>query len=825
MGKPIHRLFNDSTDDADTLITEQRIEAYVNKKWVLVNERTVNGLSWEVCFEYGKCKEGNTDHSTPKRCNAAACEWVVNKKETADILLADSDNLLRVLNCNDDPLKTNKCGKCDGHGVLTCNCPSEKQCSACEGNAYTLNVLDCEQCKGSGRFRTNEWNCQGSKKAFRVKPAVQPMAEMSHAEVISWAIRELEDRNAEQHLSAKIRILKKQAWDGNTMVSTSRTELATCGFEEPEAIQVIMAKTMNVNHALILATELAVPDDSVNTPLNGFKWLMDMDMKACKTCGKDGKVNGMLGWGAETECTVCVGRDPKREGAEFGQFWADCKAVRPEACNQERKCSLSPYSRLLTNPDLEKDYKNSKPPCSNPNCENGWINVKWWPDQDCPDCELSTKCKDCKGADCDSCGGSGRVDIPKWKLRTRKFLNNGLIVAALQDVAQSAVSNVENNEIVADLRIQYKEMKRRKSKYNRFVLEGRTEEANALSYEMGKSVIKNLGVAAISAVACPEGIRLNTIRDFVDSVGDGHWEKAVGGLGDMAFDVIAFNVGGREEWEALGRNIFAGGRCSRDPSECPKCSGEGSIKPKLEDGSVNRMVSWGDKCTDCDGKGTLSDFRACSHNRHETKEQCQAAQTYEKAPCEWINCGKAHKTEYGKCNVCDAKWDASWNGLARSSGDLLFAAACYQAGADKEQIKACMLALEELANDPSMENMKKVGEKGAKAAVGMAVSHQTNKWMGFMGDKFAKEIQELVGEYPAQKIQQYVMAKCREKMTGQFTKLPERYRAGPKRRRRMMALSSRKQARSSLLTEDSLSPQFAALVLAIEGEGFRFRCD
>jgi len=436
--KPIHRLYSANKDDdiVETLITEKRLEVYVNKKWVLVKERTTT----------------KSDHDEPS--------WKVrfedDKKDTATtcILLSESDNLIRVLNCNEDSSKVTKCGSCNGHGVRTCDCPTADKCSACDGNAYIMSPVDCDQCKGSGRFRTNEWNCQGSTKAFRVKPSAQPMSEMSHPEVISWAIRELEDHTANQHLSAKMRILKKETLNGNAMVSKSRAELKTCGFEDPEGIQVIIAKTMNVNHALTLATELGV-SDSEKMPLDGFKWLTDMDMKACSR-----------GWVRKCSgCTACVDREPKREGAEFGQFWADCKAVPQEAMNQERKCSKSPYSRLLTNPDLEQDYKKSKPPCSNSKCKNGWIDVKYWPDQDCPDCELNTKCKDCNGVDsdkCSSCDGSGLVDIPKWKLRARQFLNNGKVVATLKDVAQFAVSQVETNEVVADLRNQYKEMKRQK---------------------------------------------------------------------------------------------------------------------------------------------------------------------------------------------------------------------------------------------------------------------------------------------------------------------------------------------------------------------------
>merc|ERR1711964_832464 len=113
------------------------------------------------------------------------------------------------------------------------------------------------------------------------------------------------------------------------------------------------------------------------------------------------------------------------------------------------------------------------------------------------------------------------------------------------------------------------------------------------------------------------------------------------------------------------------------------------------------------------------------------------------------------------------------------------------------------------------------------------MGNKLTKWIGFMGDEFAKEIQGYVGVYSAQPIQQYIMAKIREKFGLGFTKnnvsgkIKNLFTEGPKSRRRMMALSSRaKQARSRcLLTEASLSPQSAALVLAIEGEGFRFRCD
>merc|ERR1711964_862034 len=104
---------------------------------------------------------------------------------------------------------------------------------------------------------------------------------------------------------------------------------------------------------------------------------------------------------------------------------------------------------------------------------------------------------------------------------------------------------------------------------------------------------------------------------------------------------------------------------------------------------------------------------------------------------------------------------------------------------------------------------------------------------GFMGNGFANEIQGYVGEWPAEQIQQYAMAKVRAQLGMKFTrnnvsaKTQKAFTEGPKSRRRMMALSSRaKHARSRcLLSEASLSPQFAALVLAIECEGFRFRCD
>jgi len=525
-------------DDVQTLITQQRVEAYVNRKWVLVKERKITEDAV------------GTEHKPSWRIRFATA--LSSHDVTANILLSESDNLIRVLNCNDGEANRPKCDTCKGHGMVSCDCPSEMKCSACEGDAYIMNVTDCEQCKGSGRTPTNEWTCDGSTKAVRVKPAVKPMAQMKHAELISWAIRELKGTCSKtQTLSAKIKILKEAGWDGKAMMAKKREDLSAKPFylEGPETIQVIMAKTMNVDHALALTltSDICPPEVSDTRPLEGFQWLTAKDMEDCTTCGGDGLAGAGLVWGTDKECTACVGRESKREGAcGFGPFWAQCKKVPQQAQKQERKCSKSPYSRLLTDPDLEKDYIASKPPCNNPKCKNGWIEVKWWPDHDCPDCEINTKCQDCKGDNCESCGGSGLVDIPKWEIKTRKFLNNGNAKAALKDaclIAKVAATCFVPMEVVTDLRNQYQKMKIQKKKYDRLVLEGKTEEAAALWYNMKTSAVKDTSVTAVCAAALMQGIRYNSAKDFVDTVGDyyngdAEWNKVMGGLGDMALDFI-----------------------------------------------------------------------------------------------------------------------------------------------------------------------------------------------------------------------------------------------------------------------------------------------
>merc|ERR1711964_105829 len=192
----------------------------------------------------------------------------------------------------------------------------------------------------------------------------------------------------------------------------------------------------------------------------------------------------------------------------------------------------------------------------------GIIN-KYWPDQDCPDCELNLKCKDCKGVNCKSCGGSGKVEIPKRRLAARDLLNNGMAVAALKDVTQYAVKNItrdlQTSPVVIHLKEKFKEAKKMKKKYDALKKEGRTEEAKVLLSEVKKSVVKEIGVAAVCSVAMSQGIKFNTIKEFVDNVGDSNWDETMGSLGGMTCDVLAFNLGAQpEEWKQLGQAIGKG---------------------------------------------------------------------------------------------------------------------------------------------------------------------------------------------------------------------------------------------------------------------------
>merc|ERR1711964_827514 len=68
----------------------------------------------------------------------------------------------------------------------------------------------------------------------------------------------------------------------------------------------------------------------------------------------------------------------------------------------------------------------------------------------------------------------------------------------------------------------------------------------------------------------------------------------------------------------------------------------------------------------------------------------------------------------GKCSVCNADWSSGWDAYAKSSGDLLFAAAAHQKGVDKEDIKQFVLALDEMTtSDNTWESLAAlIGAKG-----------------------------------------------------------------------------------------------------------------
>merc|ERR1711964_270534 len=353
----------------------------------------------------------------------------------------------------------------------------------------------------------------------------------------------------------------------------------------------------------------------------------------------------------------------EREGAKFIQFWDGCKV--------EQKCSMSPYSWLLANPDFKKDYNKHKK-CTNPDCKGGWIVKDYWPDQDCPDCEANLTCGDCGGdgkiskgggveVDCNACRGAGNVDIPKWRKKALDILNNGSAVAALKHTktfVNATVSYVETNETLAKLKQKWKGMKKLKRRYNDLVRKGRMKEAWIVKKKLLGSGVKEIGAAFIYVNVMEYGIQFNTISDFInnasldkDPMAQG-WDLGKG----LCRDLLSFyNVPTeKKKWLNLGKSIYKIGQCSREPTD--------------------------------------------------DQPACPAAVCGESAKTKDVATGES------KCSVCGAHWGTGWD-IVYSGGDILLAAAALKFQVNAETIKKCILSLNELRKCKDMKSLMAVLEK------------------------------------------------------------------------------------------------------------------
>jgi len=135
------------------------------------------------------------------------------------------------------------------------------------------------------------------------------------------------------------------------------------------------------------------------------------------------------------------------------------------------------------------------------------------------------------------------------------------------------------------------------------------------------------------------------------------------------------------------------------------------------------------------------------------------------SPEEWKKLGK-DLWKVGNNVLKDGSLGEGWDALKLSGGDILLAKAAHVAGAKPEDIKACMLALKELGSEKSVKSkIFNLCAVGGKIGVEMGKTYVKSTAIAYLGDGFADQLSNIgVGEYSTEKIKQYAMAKCREKL-------------------------------------------------------------